>query len=370
MMKKFLCPLLLLASTTCMQGQTIQKRVQRFVDSVYAANPEAVGFLVDIEAPGQHISWNYAVGYRDRITREKLMPDQPVLIASNTKPYVAASILKLVEQGKLSIEQSIKELLTAKTEKVLSEAGYHTDSITLKQLLSHTSCIQDYVDESYFSIIGMHKEHEWTRDEQITRAANMGAPLASPGDTFRYADVNYLLLTEILEQQMHAPYYEAMRSLLNYKELKLLHTWFAKFEMAPAKSLPRAHQYWDQFSWDTYDLDPSWDLYGGGGMIATVKDMAMFFQLLFNGKVIKDKRILQLMHTDVPPNLEVNYCLGIRKISYAGLPAYNHGGGLGTDVIYIPKLNATISVAALEAEHRPLALEISKEIVRLLSKTK
>lgn len=67
------------------------------------------------------------------------------------------------------------------------------------------------------------------------------------------------------------------------------------------------------------------------------------------------------------PNLEINYCLGIRKIKYSGILGYNHGGGLGTDLIYIPALNASIAVASSEATHRPKAVEISKEIVRLLS---
>ncbi|WP_370898499.1 hypothetical protein [Chryseobacterium gossypii] len=41
------------------------------------------------------------------------------------------------------------------------------------------------------------------------------------------------------------------------------------------------------------------------------------------------------------------------------MTVYNHGGGLGTDVIYLPGLNASISIAAVDADKRPVAVEIS-----------
>lgn len=358
----FLC----LVFTTQLQAQDIEQRFQQVVDSVYAANPASVGFLVHVEAPDRRISWSCAVGEANRQTHEKLLPDQPVLIASNTKPYVAATILRLVEQGKIQVDQPIGALLTPETEKRLSAAGYQTGKITLKHLLSHTSGIRDYVDEAYFQFVDAHRNHAWTRDEQIVRAMQAGSPYTAPGDTFRYADINYVLLTEVIETCTRISFYEAIRSLLGFKRQRLPATWFVKLEKIPAKTAPMAHQYWDKYGWDTYDLDPSWDLYGGGGMASTVKDMALFFRKLFEGKIIRDREVLAMMYRDVPPNLEINYCLGIRKITIAGLTGYNHGGGLGTDVVYVPELNATIAVAVLEASHRPGAQEISKEIARLL----
>lgn len=368
--KTFLYALLLLVLNSQATAQETAERIRNFVDSIYSANPQAVGFMLHIEAPDRHLSWGYAVGYVNRDTKQKLSTGDPVLIASNTKPYVAAAILRLAEQHKLNINLPVKTLLSSQTEKLLSAAGYQTDSITVKHLLSHTSGIRDYVDEAYFKFVGEHKKHAWTRNEQIERTTQLGKPLSRPGEAFKYADVNYLLLTEIIEQITHKPFYTAMRKLLDYKKHRLNATWFAKLEQSPLKVRSRAHQYWDEFGWDTYDLDPSWDLYGGGGMVATVADMATFFQLLFNHKVIHDGKILSMMTEDVPPNLDINYCLGIRKIKYAGLLGYNHGGGLGTDVIYIPELNATVAVTSLEAQHRPLALEISKEIVRQLHQSK
>lgn len=333
-------------------------------DAVFAANPAAVGMVVHVEAPDLGISWSYAAGLANRNTGQLLSPEMTLLVASNTKPYVAAAVLRLVEKNKLKMDQPVGNLLSDTTKKLLQQAGYRPDSITIRQLLSHTSGIRDYVDEGYFSFISIHPKYEWSRDEQIARAAGLGAPLGSPGSTFKYADINYILLTEIMDCITGRPFYETMPDLLSYRRLQLRHTRFTKLQPTPQDAMQQAHQYWDHFGWDTYELDPSWDLFGGGGMTANVKELALFFQYLFNGKVIKSKKVLALMYEDVPPNLEVNYCLGIRKIQYTELPCYNHGGGLGTDVVYVPELNASIAVAALEASHRTAAMEITKEIIQ------
>ncbi|ROH96599.1 hypothetical protein EGI15_02050 [Chryseobacterium cucumeris] len=99
-----------------------------------------------------------------------------------------------------------------------------------------------------------------------------------------------------------------------------------------------------------------------------MKKMAIFFQQLFDGKIIKNKNVLAQMSTDVPPNLEINYCLGIYKIRYAGLLGYNHGGELGIDTVYILQLNTSIAVVTLEAGYGPVAVEISKKIAGLLNR--
>lgn len=355
--------ILFLFVATGLQAQEIQQQFKKTVDSVFALHPDARGFMVRVEAPDQKISWSYAVGQSGA---KPLSVMQPVLVASNTKPYVAATILKLAEKGRLKIDQPIQKLISSQSENLLSKAGYQTDKITLYHLMSHTSGIRDYVDESYFQFIDEHKDHHWTRDEQIARAANAGQPLALAGDTFKYADVNFVLLTEVIETVTHQPFYKAMRSLLGFKKHQLDETWFINLETAPKNASPLANQYWAKYGWDIRDLDPSWDLYGGGGIAATVQDMAHFFQLLFGDQEIIGAAMLEKMHADVPPNLAVNYCLGIKKIKVAGLTGYNHGGGLGTDVVYIPELNATIAISVLEASKRPVAVEISRILIESL----
>lgn len=335
------------------------------VDTSFAAHPKTTGIMLSIIS-GDGDSWNYATGVSDKNTKERLRTDQPVLIASNTKTYIAVAILRLCEQKKLKIEDSIGKYLTKSTRNKLEDDGYKTEKITIIHLLSHTSGIDDYVNDAYFEFVNTHRQYNWTREEQIDSAFSVGHPLAQPGDTFKYADINYLLLTEIIENVTHQPFYKAVRELLKYKELKLKATWFTKLEPKADKAEMQAHQYWSKYPWDSYDLDPSWDLYGGGGIVATPEDMALFFKYIFEGKIIKDKDILSRLYTSVPCKTQTNYCLGIRKVTIAGLTGYYHGGFWGTDVIYFPELKTAIAIVILEKEEREISANICKAIAEAI----
>nr|WP_288810300.1 serine hydrolase domain-containing protein [uncultured Sphingobacterium sp.] len=337
------------------------------VDSIYDKNKNAIGVIVHVEAPKHHISWSYAKGFADTETNKPLDYQQPVLIASNTKPYVAAAILRLVEKRKITIDQPIKKLLTDKTRRLFERNGYDLNAITVKHLLSHTSGIQDYVDETYFEFVNLHPIYKWKKEEQIKRSIEIGTPKIV-GQEFSYGDINYLLLTEIIEQKTHQPFYTAIRDLLKYQELNLTKTWFIDLEKYPSNTMALAHQYAGKYKWDSYDINPSWDLYGGGGIAATAKECALFFQYLFEGKIIQNKQLLETMHTYVLPSDQSKYCLGLYHFDM-GFNAYYHGGWWGTDVIYSPESNATITVFTLQKDFQHIINPfIGKEFQKLLIK--
>ena len=371
MMKKrthitFLGIIILLFSCVC-NAQEFEQKFQFILDSAYQTNKDAVGFMIHVESPDKNISWTSAVGFSNKDATKKLNKNQPLLIASNTKTYVSAAILKLVENGKLKLSQSIKKLIYRKTKKLLKKSGYVSSKITVKHLLSHTSGITDYVDDKYFSFVNKNPDHKWTRDEQIQLAMKMATPIAA-GKTYAYGDINYLLLTEIIERKTGKPFYIAIRDLLEFKKHNLNNTWFVDLEKKPTNTLPLAQQYSDKFNTSSSDLDSSWDLYGGGGLASNTKDLALFFQLLFEGKIIKNKSILSQMYTYVIPKEESkNYCLGLFNIpSFFGDNVYYHGGFWGTDVIYVPNINTTISIFTLVKEKRDINIQINKEIIELI----
>ncbi|WP_313578230.1 serine hydrolase [Chishuiella sp.] len=343
----------------------LQAIFQNKIDSIFEKNKNAIGIIVHVESPKKNISWSYAKGVTNIKTDELLNNQQPVLIASNTKPYVAAALLRLVENNEISIEQPIKKLLSKKTRKLFQKAGYGLNTITVKHLLSHTSGIQDYVNDDYFEFVNQHPLHEWKKEEQIKRTIDIGNP-EKAGEKFSYGDINYLLLTEIIEQKTKQPFYTAIRDLLKYKELGLSKTWFINLEEYPENTLPLAHQYTDKYNLDSYDINPSWDLYGGGGIASTAKESALFFQYLFDGKIIKNKNILEAMYSYVLPLEQSKYCLGIYHFNL-GFNAYYHGGWWGTDVIYSPETDATVTVFTLQKSFQHIINPfIGKEFQNLL----
>jgi len=332
-------------------------------DSIFKANSETIGLLIHVEAPDENISWSYAVGQKGKNNTDILLADQPVLMASNCKPYISATVLRLVEKKKLKLEQGINSLLSEKTKLKLEQGGYDLNTIMVKHLLSHTAGLRDYIDDGYFAIMTKNNKHHWTPESQIARSIALGGPLGKPSEIFQYGDINYVLLAEIIENITHKKFYNSVRELLKYKKNNLNNTWWYHLENQPQNTLPLVEQYWTSFQYNIPDMNPSWDLYGGGGMAANVSDMAKFMQLLFNGKIVKNKHVLAQMYQDVPPNLEANYTLGMSKIKVNGIIGYNHGGGLGTDATYFPSLNLTIVVASLEADKRTVGTDLRDLII-------
>ena len=344
---------------------TIQDKMQMALDSVFASHEGAVGTVMHVESPDKELSWTSARGVSQRDSDIKLTPDQPVLVASNTKTYVSAATLRLVEMGKIKLDDPIESLIKKESKKLLSKAGYRLSDITLRHLLSHSSGITDYVDKAYFQFVVDNPKHRWTRAEQMKRAGTM-KPSSEPGSEYAYADVNFVLLGEIIEEQTNQPFYEGIRTLLKFEELGINHTWFHTLEDIPSGTKSLAHQYVADKGFDSYNLDPSWDLYGGGGLAMTVSDLAMFFQHLFNGDIIKDASLLKEMSTPVLPLEKSNYCLGLFKLDFHGMEVYYHGGYWGTDVMYVPELNTTIAGFTLEKSQRGINAEVSQKVLKLL----
>ena len=352
---------------TSASAQTFQQRAQAVLDSVYRSDTTMVGLMLHVEAPDRGIAWSGASG-RSMKGGEALHPEAPCLIASNIKTYVSATILRLVEEGELRIDQPVGPLLTEPTRALFASDGYDLEAITLTHLLTHTSGVDSYNLYGYMDSVAANPQHRWTRDEQLTRTVALGHKLAEPGVHYAYADANYLLLTEVIEGLTGMPFTQAMRQLLRYEQMGYTHTWMPTLEPMPQGTLPLVHQYWDERHTDSHTIDISVDLYGGGGIACTTADLARFNQDLFTGKVVHDPAVLASIHTTVftQDSVQSGYQLGITPQRIRNRPAFGHGGFWGTEVLYFPELNATISIAVLERGHRAVRRSVMERVMGLL----
>ncbi len=351
---------------------------QSILESAYQEHPDAVGLMVHIEAPDQSISWSGAIGYSDRDKTVKIEADQPALIASITKNYVAVSILRLIEQGKLGLNQSLSQLLSDKTSALMQQNGFDLSAITVAHLLSHKSGIPGHVGTVAFQEkLKNEPMYRWTRDEQIELAISQGIK-DPPGTSFHYTDTNYLLLTEIIEQKTGLKFYNAIKELIGYDKFGLKHTWFYTLEEVPQTAKPLVHQYVPDNNEDSYKIDNSADLYGGGGLAATTSDLAKYAYHVFQGDVFEKKETLKLMFTDIKTtegdsieeyigNIPCEYFLGIQECGFDGLNSYWHAGYWGTIFRYFPDLNAAVVLYVLnENEFKKIELNLMKQITSVL----
>jgi D-alanyl-D-alanine carboxypeptidase len=351
------------------KSQNFDEKIEAFMDSLYMKNKKSIGISIHVESPKRGISHSFTTGYSDKTQKHKLETNEPGLIASNIKTFVSATILKLIENGKLKIDQPINELLSSKTLKLFKSDGYQLQKIKVFHLLSHTSGIGSYVDDDYIDFVNKNPTHRWTRQEQLLRTVEVSDPLDNPGMVFKYADVNYLLLTEIIQEITGKPFYKAMRDVLNYSKLNLNDLWMPTLEKKPTGVQRLVNQYWDTYQWDSSKIDISWDLYGGGGIACTPENLSRFIYQLFNHKIIQDKNVLDLIYKKV----EVEkpwihpYYMGIYEESYRELKGYGHGGFWGTKVIYFPKIDTSISVFILERDKKDLQPIIINRIIDVIN---
>lgn len=344
----------------------IRADLQRILDSLLATDPATPGLALHVESPRYGLSWTGTAGVADRATNAPLGPRHAFRIASNTKTYVAAAVLKLWESGKLRLDSPIGVYLSRETTAVLSRGGYDAGSITVRHLLTHTSGVFDWGDlPEYGERIAADPKHRWSRAEQLALAVDRGKPYGRPGEVFRYSDTGYNLLGEIIERVTGKSWAPALRQTLGFSGIGLNETWLESLEEKPAGVSDRAHQYLGAI--DTYDWDPSLDLWGGGGYAATVRDMALFTRGLFTGLVYQTRTTKDSMLTTVAARegpayrgggsriaRQGNYRMGIAVVDYAGVPTYVHGGFWGTFALYVPHWDLSIAGAQTQQQSRLL----------------
>lgn len=353
--------------STNVSNRTLERSLQNELDSVYHSNLESIGILLHVEYPKENVSWSGAVGYSNKETQTRIKADQPVLIASNTKTFVAATILRLVEEEKLTIQSPIGNYLTENTKEMMSNMGYDLKEIKISHLLSHTSGINDYAESPIFKKkLKADPKYRWTRYGQIEIAILQMDKVGEPGYQYKYSDTNYLLLTEIIEQITGIEFYKAIRQLLDFEKNGINSTWFEGLESAPNGTLPISHQYIGEWDLDTYDINKSFDLYGGGGIASTTKDLSIFIQKIFNGEIFDYPETINLLltktKTEEPSNTD--YRFGIWKHTIDGKTVYGHGGFWGSMVYYFPDLNITLSVVILNKDKSYLRKEIAELIMK------
>ena len=265
----------------------------------------------------------------------QLDPQRPVTndtvfsIASVTKTFIAALILELAQEGKLELDVPFGRYWADAPRK---------DTVTIRQLLSHTSGIYNYFEHPRYAQISRawlrsvsapglaSREHAWTYDE-IMDLVKTGYCRA--GECYHYSNTNYVILGRIAEAVGGAPLHEQLRRRF-FKPLGLGDTVFQPAELPPPDA---AHGYWDYgtgYSDHTRDsrlrpFEAALTVADAAGAIAsTARDLSTWAAALYGGSVLAPESLAQ-MTTMLEPGL---YGLGADVAVFAGHRAYGHRGGL------------------------------------------
>jgi len=301
------------------------------------------GFSVSVYFPSHRYST--LSGSRDPATKSPITENTAFRIASITKTYVASTVLRLWEEGLIDLQSPISDLIDPTYDQWLREDGYNTDQMLLIHLLTHTAGVFDHAqDPRYISAVFSEPAKEWTRAAQIKASVEWGDPVGKPGEIYSDSDTGYVLIGNIIERVTGDSLPTAVRRWLGFEQLGINQTYWELFEESPP-NLYRAHQFYETN--DTYNWSPTIDLYGGGGLVATPSDVALFFNKLLTGKVFKHANTLaRMLSKDQLPESSP-YRIGIFEFNIDGKTIYEHSGFWGTLVWHDPTTGKTIAGAAI-----------------------
>jgi hypothetical protein len=144
-------------------------------------------------------------GFADREHTRAIAAANVFRIASNTKTFVAAATMKLVEHGVLALDHPIAHMLPSRAERLL-DRRYDLNAITIRMLLQHTSGIashdadnDDGTSSPFLTAVKANPAHRWTATEQIAFSIEHFPPTHAPGAAMLYSDTGYVVLGQVIE---------------------------------------------------------------------------------------------------------------------------------------------------------------------------
>jgi len=244
----------------------------------------APGALVGIMTPSW--TWESAAGNASAITGEKAEPGMKFFIASVTKTFTSVAVVKLAEEKKLSLDDPISTWLDAD----LIAKIPNGQNITIRELLDHTSGIADYDEEGILWQELDHPDIPVSYEVGIGQGIN-ASPLFSPGTDYEYSNVNYLLLTKIVDKASGMPYEEYVNQTI-FVPAGLHNTSFYRTNTFDSPHMTASEQIngtMKDFSAIYVDFDR-----GAGDIVSTTSDLNRFHQALREGRLVSNTSLAEM----------------------------------------------------------------------------
>lgn len=316
------------------------KRIQKYLDQ--AAPSQLAGVIVYIHTPKAG-EWVGTAGLADLRDKTPMTKDNILALASVGKMYNAVAVMKLVEQGKLGLDDRIAAYLPAD----LIDHLPNGRDVTIRHLMGHTSGFPNYDTDPELNqryLTGQLKLDTLSHEEVLRQFIFDKPSLNPPGTAYHYSSTNYMLLAMIVDKISPEGHADYLRKLI--RQFGFVNT---SYRQSPAD---HNVQYYGDLNKDgaLEDLTDKthettqWFI-GDDGVYAPIVEAAHFLQALMKGKIIGDQALAEMKTGNT---VAVDTGLGLttdRSFPYGLL--YGHGGrgiGITADVYYFPKQDITIAI--------------------------
>jgi CubicO group peptidase (beta-lactamase class C family) len=263
---------------------------------------------VVLVARGDKVILERAAGYSDREAKRPNTIDTQFRIGSMNKMFTSVAILQLVEQGKLSLDDTVGKYIPGYPARDVAT------KVKIRHLLTHTGGTGDIFGPEF-----ARKRLELRTLDDYYRLYGARELDQEPGANFRYSNYGYILLGLIIEKAGGMSYYDYVREKI-----------FAPAGMTATDSLPetesvprRSVGYMRRDGeWKPNTDTLPWRGTSAGGGYSTARDLLKFALALQSGKLMSKERLAEASQPQVG-----NYGFGFITDGRGALRQYGHGGG-------------------------------------------
>lgn len=298
-------------------AQAQRSELSTKVDAVFAAldKKDSPGCALAVVRHGK-IVYERGYGMANLDYNLAISPKSNVYIASPSKQFTAFSVALLAERGKLSLDDPLTKYFP---ELPVSVYG----SVTIRQLIHHTSGIRDYF--TLLDIAGKSGDNRFTQEDFLDLLGRQRQLNFPPGDQFLYSNSGYALLA-ILVERVSGKSFRDFTAQNIFQPLGMEHTFFRDDPTVMVTN--RATGY--SFENGSYKFHAAtFTLPGSGGLLTTVDDLFLWDQNFYHNKLSNGTSSL-LTEIQTPGHLNSGKALpcafGLEISEYRGLKMIKPAG--------------------------------------------
>ncbi len=272
-MQKIFCCVVFIISFSKTFGQTTGQEIDELLKAYSNQNSFNGSVLV---AQKGVILLEKGYGYKNATTNSFNDSNTIFQIGSITKQFTSAVILQLQEQGKISVHDHLS--------KYISDYP-NGDSISIENLLTHTSVIHNFNDEAFMK----NNATKPMRLDSIIMLFKNAPTDFKPGVNYNYSNSNYILLGFIIEKITSKSYYQNIRERI-FQPLKMNHSGFNFSSLKSANKATGYSRLNSKYKNISLIVDSSL-MYAAGGIYSTISDLYKWDQALYTDKIIHDSSL-------------------------------------------------------------------------------
>ena len=313
--------------TVSIAAQQPDRPAIQYIDSLmnnsYKSN--APGAVVLVAVNGKPI-FRKAYGMANMELSVPNKPEDIFAVGSMSKQFTAVCILKLAQEGKLSLGDDIK--------KYLPDYNTHGRTITVENLLTHTSGITSYTEKKDF----MKKLMTDYSKNEMEKFFMDDSLLFEPGSNWSYSNSNYFLAALIVEKISGIPFEKYLKeNVLEPAGMK--HTYFLTHDSVITGLVNGYDKLGDDKYRDAIYLSYNWT-FGAGELASCADDLLKWDEALYTNKIVDQKWLRKAWTSFVlPDGNKTNYGFGWAIGNYKNTEIIRHGGAINgflSDAIRIP----------------------------------